>query len=212
VVIVNDGAGGRFWPSGFVVLPLDEDPAPAQLVVFRFESDAGRLELVKVWFEFAHLPDMTEADLREWLTPRATGWGNEPVVSRPGGITIRQSRGIRLGEMHAAAREILSNDSSVEFLTPDGWAVEARRRSGPAGKDDTHYAHLAIAYEALVLADRRPVVQLLAEQFHVSRQTASNQLAEARRRGLLEAPGRGAASGRATERAHQLVRQTKGEH
>jgi hypothetical protein len=156
------------------------------------------------------------------LTFAPTGeFGGFEVRRQDGGavVTRRLLRDIPLGELEHAARmkfapladavaAIPSDD--VHELARDWYlravtASGALRRPGRRGRVDHYYAALAAMYVDLVQrGSSRPNVEL-AETLCVNTQTVTNQLYEARKRGLLTQAAQGRAGGELTDKARQIL-------
>lgn len=130
------------------------------------------------------------------------------------GLTTRDLRAIRLGELYARVCGILERGEKSDWsglgsqfdppMPPDDWATELRRtpRPGRRGRDDRWYADLAKAY---VDSGSRTPVKDLSEGLNLSASQVRNLLHEARRRGLLTRSAKGKAGGVLTDSAKELL-------
>lgn len=88
------------------------------------------------------------------------------------------------------------------------WSEAVRngvRRPGRRGTADIEYARIADAYVTGITSGEAK--QAIAERLGMSVQQLSNQLAEARRRGLLNRPGRGSTNHELTQEALTILKE-----
>ncbi len=132
-------------------------------------------------------------------------------------ITSRLLRDVTVKAHMDIAREVLAGESGERIETSKLWGFvrggeDPPPSSGPKPKSDTHYAKLAARYVQLVnLGSTSPLVDLKRESdadgVPYSRDFFRDEIAEARRRGLLTKPPPGRAGGELTELARQLVKE-----
>jgi hypothetical protein len=145
-----------------------------------------------------------------------------PTAKRPHRpLGARLLRAVPIVELQATADAFLRERASREAETAldvHGAALWRRMREntlarldarpGRRGRADIEYAEYAAEYAVLVADGAIHPVATLAERRNYSRQTVSNALYEARRRGLLtEPPVRGRAGGQLTAKALGLLRE-----
>lgn len=158
------------------------------------------------WFTAEYRP----ANGAGWVLSRievhpdpASAGGRPPVP----GITSKVLRAIplsRLPEWLGALSDSTGAPVLPAFTGAHTDDFTRRPRPGAAGRDDLHYAELAREYLNMCAASKRPI-QDLANGQGVAANTVRDRLAEARRRDLLERPGKGRAGGRLTLKAKQLL-------
>lgn len=152
-----------------------------------------------------------------WLTK--VGWalvmsnfGGDPVVDQVAAlarltgqtqITTRIFRSVTTGDLERWARQQISSDVKLR----DGWGVVAggdRKQRKQRGGGDRRLAEIAARYVELLDETATPI-PTLADEFAISKHTASSYLYRARERDLLTSPGQGRAGGALTPRARALL-------
>lgn len=140
-----------------------------------------------------HVDPDPDGGFTAWIkdTLGCVGWGaDEPLA---------------LSDLSAALRAVRRAEASAEF---DRCArTEHGLRTGKRGRPDAYYAGVAAAYVKSCSEGRAPTARL-AEQLGITQAAARSILTKARQRGLLTAPGRGAAGGELTPKALALTDNT----
>jgi len=126
----------------------------------------------------------------------------EPPAKR---LSARRLRSLPLGSLDGFVRRHMA--ATLGKLDPDllDSFSDAPVRPGRRGHTDHVYVLLAARYVELQGSGRE--IQDLAAEVRSSPLTVRNKLAEARRRGLLDNPGRGKAGGGLTEKARRLLKE-----
>jgi hypothetical protein len=191
-----------------------------------WQSDFERQELVGApqWdqdgetFSFQHRLDKH----RDWIVKAIfTVIGTGPTLvsvsvapaalSAPeSGLTTDVLRAVRVGDLHARARDWLSlGPPDGPWFGTDPAEFNEVRHPGRRGRDDSFYAQVAAWYvHLLTRADHAPAAAL-AEQMKVSVSSIRGLLYEARRRGLLTNAPPGRAGGQLTDKARGLLHGTR---
>lgn len=81
--------------------------------------------------------------------------------------------------------EVVLTEAAVAFADDKAVTQPARRRPGRRGHPDQHYQDVARRYRQLVSAGARNPTYLIAQENHVSRDTAAGWVTGARTRGFL---------------------------
>lgn len=190
-------------PYASLAVQLDDD----WIVAYRLIPQGDQLIVAEVRIFPGQLNMFSgpEPDEQTWA---------RPIPDR--GLTARGLRQIPLGKhLRLAQKEAAQEERMFESAPPSfqrfAWPLERdRRRPGPKGWPDQHYAKIAAAYvDALAGGSRRPVndaTEFLKKQgLPYSKDRIRDAVSEARRRGLLTPAQRGRAGGRLTDRAQKLL-------
>lgn len=146
----------------------------------------------------------------EPLRPWPGRWSENPADVPAGGINSETWRLVQVGALRAGI-ERRAAELPTESTTPgadenllDDLRADAARHPGVAGRPDTFYAKLALAYASEVEAGNPHPLQTLAPRLGKSPAVLQNMLRDARQRGLLTEP-KGRRPGRLTARARRLL-------
>lgn len=182
------------FAGGVAYFLRDEDQPD---LAFRLTySEGGHLVSFEVGDPRAIVGPGTDLD----LLSTANDW--DPPPAR---LSARRLRSLPLGSLDQFVRRHMT--ATLGKLDPDLLKSfsDAPVRPGRRGHGDRFYLPLVARYVELQ-GSGREILDLAAE-VRSSPRTVSNQLAEARRRGLLENPGRGKAGGGLTEKAQRLLKE-----
>jgi hypothetical protein len=213
------------YDEALVGVPLDEK----WTAYYRVVPQGG--ELVVAEIRVLPIPEAGDwpsrklprySDEEEWVLAsiESSKKGTPPKVPR-GGLTARGLRsGLRLTDAIQKARRLLLDALEQSVIDPEMTRftrVMLKKDppgTGRRGRDDLHYAKIALLYvDKLARGSRRPVADV-ADDLAIHRDKAgavSQAVHEARRRGLLTKSPRGRPGGELTAKAEAILAEAKAE-